>query len=577
MRATTVCCSLLLFVGLAGPLPAEDPLPGPELIGLWGGEATPGPRIRGELTLVRGERGWTARIGGFEVAAPVTGNEVRIALPGGLGELRAHLEEGGRSVRGFWIQPGGPMQPYATPVLLRRIRDGAWRGSVTPLVERFSLYLLIHRDTDGSLRGAFHNPELNWRGGAPGFRVVPGNDRITLVDPATGKSRFVQPFDPDRRGITMDFDGPMVLRPISPAAAVGFVPRTSPASPWRYRQPLPADDGWPTARAGEVGMDEDVLRAGVESILTSDPDRDTGPRIHSLLVARHGRLVLEEYFYGATAQRPHDLRSASKSLTSLMAGIAMDHGAGFDMETPVLPLLADETDGASDARKERITVGQLLSHTSGLACDDNDAESPGNEDTMQSRSEDWYRYTLQLPVRHGPGSTYSYCSGGINLVGAVIARTTGTWLPDFFDRYVARPLGFGRYGINLMPSGEAYAAGGIHLRSRDLLKVGQTLLDGGVWRGHRIVSERWIAASTAHRVDVPDGSSDGYGWHRHRLATGGRTFEEYEASGNGGQFLIVVPELDLAVVITAGNYGQYGIWRTFRDDFVPRYVLRSVR
>ncbi len=127
-----------------------------------------------------------------------------------------------------------------------------------------------------------------------------------------------------------------------------------------------------------------------------------------------------------------------------------------------------------------------------------------------------------------------------------------------------------------MPSGEAYAAGGIQMRPRDLLKFGQMVLDDGVWNGRRIVSKDWIERSTAPRVETPDGSHDGYGWHLHTLKFGDQSFEEIEASGNGGQYLIMIPRLDLVVVITAGNYGQYGIWRKFREDFVPRYVIGAV-
>jgi CubicO group peptidase (beta-lactamase class C family) len=566
-----------LLSGVAAQLRAGQAPPVPALAGLWGSESVLGPQVRGALTLERQGGRWIARIGGYELDAPVAGDEVRFELSDGAGGLRARLEDQGRWVRGFWIQHGEMLGPYATPVTLARVRADAWRGTVRPLAERFSLYLMIRRDEQGELHGAFHNPQANWRGGATSFRIVPEDGKLTLVDPATGKVRFVQPFDPDRRAITMDFGRPMLLRPTSLASAVGFVPRTPRQLPWTYREPLPEDDGWATAPAHRVGLDERVLSSGVDSILAIDAALDTGPRIHSLLVARHGKLVLEEYFYGATAGTPHDLRSASKSFTSLMAGIAMEHGAGFTMESPVLPFFtaAEGAADSGDPRKARITIGQLLTHTSGLACDDNDDSSPGNEDTMQHRSEDWYDYTLRLPMSHDPGTTYSYCSGGVNLVGGVIAKTTGTWLPEFFDRYVARPLGIDRYGINLMPSGEGYAAGGMHLRSRDFLKIGQAMLDGGVWNGRRLVSKRWVEVSTARQVDVPGGASDGYGWHRHRLAAAGRTYDEYEASGNGGQFLIVVPQLDLVVVITAGNYGQYGIWRTFRDEFVPRYVLAA--
>lgn len=240
----------------------------------------------------------------------------------------------------------------------------------------------------------------------------------------------------------------------------------------------------------------------------------------------------------------------------------MDRDASLTVDSPI------------DPRHPKITVAHLLTHTSGLACDDDDPNSPGNEDVMQGQQtqNDWHRYFLDLPVVHEPGTKYAYCSAGINFAGGIVGKRMQMWLPDFFDRHVARPLQFGPYHVNLMPNGEAYGGGGIYMRPRDFLKLGQTYLGGGMWNGRRIVSKEWVRASTAHRVQTSGGGSDGYAWHRHVL--GGHP--TYEASGNGGQFAIVIPDLELVVAITAGNYGQYTTWRTFREELVPRYVLSAV-
>ncbi len=435
--ATRLFLALLI---VSGPSISAGNVVDPDLAGLWGSETIAGRPVDGALTLERRNDIWTARIGGYEVEGPATGSGVHLELPGNRGTLRAHVEDQGRTVRGFWIQPGEFDQPWATPVELRKIRPGVWRGDVVPLEERLSLYLLIRPDGDGGWRGAFHNPEFNWRGGASWFRIVPQANDLKFIDPATGKTRFVQPFDREEPAITMSFGAPIALTPMPLESAAGMMPRT-PVRSWSYRAPLPNDDGLSVGPAEEVGLDPAVLTQGIQTILAVDPTADSAPRIHSILVARHGRLVLEEYFYGFAADRPHDLRSASKSLTSLMAGIAMERGAKFNLETPVLSLFEGETATPPAPRKADITVGNLLTHTSGLACDDNDDDSPGNEDVMQHQGEDWYGYILGLPLVHDPGTTYAYCSGGLNLVGGIIARTTGTSLPDFFDRHLARPLG----------------------------------------------------------------------------------------------------------------------------------------
>ena len=150
---------------------------------------------------------------------------------------------------------------------------------------------------------------------------------------------------------------------------------------------------------------------------------------------------------------------------------------------------------------------------------------------------------------------------------------TGTWLPVLFDRFVAQPLGISRFYMNLTPTGEGYGGGGVQMRPRDFLKFGALYLAGGVWNGRRVVSSQWVAASTAPLVPTGPGRADGYAWHLNTLHAGGRDYREYEANGNGGQFLIVLPELDVAIVFTAGEYGRYGVWRKLRDSWVAESII----
>jgi CubicO group peptidase (beta-lactamase class C family) len=235
-----------------------------------------------------------------------------------------------------------------------------------------------------------------------------------------------------------------------------------------------------------------------------------------------------------------------------------------------------------------------MTHTTGLACDDNDEESPGSEDKMQSQSEqpDWWKYTLDLPVVHEPGTRYAYCSGAMNLMGAALTTATKTWIPELFERTVAAPLEFGPHYWNLIANGEGYLGGGAYLRPRDLLKVGQTYLDGGVWHGKRIVDAEWVAQSTAPRIDINPATTgvdpkqfgnyyveaqDGFAWHLTSMKVGDRTYRGYQASGNGGQLLIVVPELQLTVVFTGANYGMGGIWGKWTGEVVPQEIIPAIR
>ena len=156
---------------------------------------------------------------------------------------------------------------------------------------------------------------------------------------------------------------------------------------------------------------------------------------------------------------------------------------------------------------------------------------------------------------------------------------------------MARPLQFAPYAWNLAPNGEGYAGGGARLRPRDLLKIGQMYLDGGAWNGKRIVSKSWIERSTEPLVEVNEkttgldtealhntsaGGADGYAWHSFIVTAGERKFREYEAAGNGGQMLIVIPELELAVVMTGGNYNQGFIWGRWRDEIVGGVIVPAI-
>jgi CubicO group peptidase (beta-lactamase class C family) len=550
-----------------------------DITGLWGAESVFGPQVRGPITVVRGQAGVTARVGGFEVPVAMTRDSVGFSLPGGQGALRAHPAEDGHTISGFWVQPPGLVMSaaYATPVTLTLVAPGVWRGDLDPLDEAWSLYLDIVRQPDGVLRGVFRNPEANWRGPASAYRVESTGNMLKFFDADSGRLAETAGYDPAERRIMTVFGVPMVLTSRARDQAVGFYARSPAESTYVYRAPVALGDGWSTARASTVGLDESRLAALVERMAGVDPAGNRSLLVHSVLVARHGRLVFEEYFHGFDASRRHDLRSAAKTFTSVLVGAAILHGAPLRDTSRVYALLAPQA--ATDSVRQRITLARLLTHSSGLACDDNNDDSPGNEDRLQSQHQqpDWYQYMLDLPMAHDPGSTYAYCSGGINLATGMLAAATKQWVPTLFERWLARPMGITHYAITLTPTGQAYGGGGWQLRPRDLLKFGQLYLDRGMWQGTRLVDAGWLTRSTGNQIDAGDGNSDGYAWHRRVLHVEGHDYEEYNASGNGGQLLIVVPALDIAVVFTAGNYQQYSVWRAFLDELVPRYVLAGAR
>jgi CubicO group peptidase (beta-lactamase class C family) len=600
--AACMSVALLLTNQPARSQPAADPL-----VGIWGSQTSYAPALRGELSVTRDGPDWQAKLAGAVTQSAVSGDQVRITFPGDLGEFRGALTNDGSAIDGFWLQskdprdPGGSGQPFASPLVLKRSGANVWRGAVRPLEGSFTLYLRIFPKEDGTLIGAFRNPEMNSHGSASQFHVTRAGDAVQFSarpDPAQPEIRLTATFkqSPDQLEISWPDLGHVVdLARLTPSQAANFFPRPPGEKPYTYQQPPTTGDGWETARARDVGMDEAVLAQLVQRLSDADPSIGRPQIIHSLLVARHGKLVLEEYFFGFDRDQVHDLRSAGKTFASVMLGATMRQGVNLKPETPVYGLLAGMGPFANpDPRKAQITLAQLMTHTSGLACDDNDDASRGNEDTMQTQSlqPNWWKYTLDLPMTHDPGSRYAYCSAGMNLVGAALTTATNTWLPELFDRTVARPLQFGQYYWNLMPTEEGYQGGGAYVRPRDLLKVGQAYLDGGVWHGTRIVDASWVSLSTAPHMEINEATTgldanqfpnfygkgaDGYAWHLNNIVAGEHTYREYGASGNGGQLLIVLPELDMTVVFTAGNYLQGGIWSRFQSQIVPREIIPAIQ
>ena len=581
-RPGAVALSLFAVASALVPASAQPASPAPDLVGLWGTTRSFGPEIRGELTIRRAGDGWRAEIGGTWAPVEMTGGgEVRFALAGNKGSFRGRRESA--SIRGHWIQPAGAATgvAWATPIELPPADDSAWRGTVVPLDETLTLYVDIRAEAEGKLFAVLRNPDGYYRNGR--LALAAESTHLKFSSTNNGATLLEGDYDAKAGRILLpmpDFGTTLELTRQSRDQAVGYYPRTPAESRYAYRPPLPERDGWRTSSLAAEGFDEAKVSELVQKILDTDPRPQTAPLIQGLLIARHGRLVLEEYFYGFDKESRHDLRSGGKTFASVLAGIAIDRGAKLNPQTPVYSLFPEYASFANpDPRKSKMTLEHLMTMTSGFACDENgDDDAPGNEDKMQGQTEqpDWYKFILDLPLSAAPGEKAAYCTGGVNLIGGIVRNTTHAWLPDYFDRYFARPLEFHRYHLNLTPTGEAYLGGGTHIRSRDELKLGQLYLNGGVWNGKRVVSKHWVNVSVApHPMNAK--GTDGYNWHTSSIKAGDRVYRQYEANGNGGQLLMVIPDLDLVVLFTAGNYSNYPVWRRFREELLPNYIISAIK
>lgn len=496
----------------------------------------------------------------------------RAALPDGSAEILLIKEHG--TLRGYWIQPPRPSaQGQSTPIRFSLASASRWRGTVRPFLPATALTIQIRRDRDGKLVTLAR--ETEWNGG-----LFLGLTTLELEgDEVVFQTRRNGPLKARRLG-----EDRMAF-PVGGSAVVlskvkthrEFQPRYRPS---RAREPMP-DADWPTAPLSEMGFAPEPIHALIKELGDAEPKSLFDPMVHSLFVARRGRLVVEEYFFGHGPDRVHDTRSAGKSLASILLG-ALAHRNQLNLETLVNQPFCDLTTDYSNAcdddeRKRRITLGHLLSMSSGFACNDDDSESPGNEEQLQSqqRQPDWYRYTIELPMAREPGEKGVYCSSGINLTGAAMKAIGGRNVTELFDRLIAQPLGINHYHHNLAPSGDGYFGGGFRFRGRDLLKLGEVMRTGGLWHSRRILPEPWAALAFKARSSLNTENDYGYGWWRRSYDVNGRIIETAHASGNGGQLLFVVPELETVILVHGGNYGNYGTWRRFLEEYVPR-ILRAV-
>jgi CubicO group peptidase (beta-lactamase class C family) len=314
-------------------------------------------------------------------------------------------------------------------------------------------------------------------------------------------------------------------------------------------------------------------------------------QITSLVVARHGKLVHERYYDAGGAEARRNTRSATKSITGMLAGIAIDQGALPSVRTPILPYFQDLAPFENpDPRKAAITVEDLLTMSSLLECDDGNQFSRGNEERMYL-IENWPKFFLDLPVKGFPawtakpdaspyGRAFSYCTAGVAMLGAVVERAVKTPLADFAARALFRPLGITGEEWQFSPLGLAQGGGGLGLRSRDLMALGQLYLDGGVANGKRIVSAGWVKASLTPHAAVPDRDDTEYGylWWRQAFTVGGVRHPAWLMNGMGGNKVVLIPDLDAVIVVTTTNFNvrnPHQISERLIDLAIPALLTRG--
>jgi CubicO group peptidase (beta-lactamase class C family) len=330
-----------------------------------------------------------------------------------------------------------------------------------------------------------------------------------------------------------------------------------------------------------VGLSAESLQAMEKAVRAGE-----FKKIGSVLVARGGKLAYEGYFDG-DARTLRDTRSATKSITDILVGIAIGEKKLSGVNVGVLGLLPERARKLQnpDPRKDKITVEDFLTMSSPLECDDWNDLSRGNEERMYL-VEDWAQFILDLPVRgrmhlgekaETPpyGRNFSYCTGGVFTLSEVLERATGIRT----DRYAQDKL-FGPLGITdavwvYSPLNVPQTGGGLRLTSRDLLKIAELYRARGDWRGARIVDAEWVKASTQPHARIDDETEYGYLWWLKSFKSGEKSYPAFFMSGNGGNKVAVFPELDMSVVLTSTNFNTKGMHQQ-TEQLLTDYILRAV-
>jgi CubicO group peptidase (beta-lactamase class C family) len=333
------------------------------------------------------------------------------------------------------------------------------------------------------------------------------------------------------------------------------IPTSRPTPPW------PTED-WVYASPESQGMDSNVLVELLKSIENQEPDID------ALVVVRNGSVVLDAtvFPFSIFPDARHEVFSCTKSVLSILIGIAIDKGYIEGVDQPVLSFFPEKSVANLDARKEIMTLEHLLTMTTGFAC--NDSYIYGWDDLHKMwASPDWVQFMLDLPIAGDPGSYFEYCNGASFLLSAILQEATGVSAFEFAQEHLFSPLGISDVVWESNPQGITIGYSELELRPKDMAKIGYLYLNDGVWDGEQIVSSTWVEVSTQKHIPGTLQEWYGYQWWVDESGI-------YMALGYGGQYIIVVPEEDLVVVFVS-DLAEEDFY--IPDQFLHRYILPSIK
>jgi CubicO group peptidase (beta-lactamase class C family) len=354
------------------------------------------------------------------------------------------------------------------------------------------------------------------------------------------------------------------------------------ATAYQYSVPEKTNGGWDVASMADEKIDAGLIKEMFERI-----GDQSYKNIHSVLLVKNGKLTVEEYFSGQnssgqsqmfTRDTLNEMKSATKSVNSILVGIAIDRHLIRGVDEKISGFFPEYSDIFTNKEKDAIRLKDLLSMTAGLSWDEwtYPYTDPRNDAAMMASKADFFRYVLERPIATQPGRKFVYNSGISLMLGEIVHKASGLPADKFAERYLFSPLGITNYYCQKAPNGVVNTLGGLWLQPRDMAKIGQLFLNGGRWNGKQIVSKRWVKESTKQQVGAGQlpawFSADGYGyqWWLGSFQVRGQTVESYSARGQGGQFIIVFPTLQMVAVFTSWNDNEL-LGQPL--DMLQRYIL----
>jgi CubicO group peptidase (beta-lactamase class C family) len=331
------------------------------------------------------------------------------------------------------------------------------------------------------------------------------------------------------------------------AAGCGGIAAHTPTTSIVVNDPLPVA----SLDADIAGIDRRHWNAALMLIATELP------KVDSIVVMKTGAILAEAHYNGYSGDHLHDMRSTTKSITSLLVGAAIDRGAISSVDATVASFFPEIMANPTWKRVRAITLRDLLTMRSGLDCDDWGKSSFGNEERLY-RTRDWIAFFFSIPNADTPGERFSYCTAGVIILGEIVARAAGKSLPAFAREALFEPLGIRDAIWQTAPKGLTDAGGHLQLSAHSLAKIGLLVHQRGVWQSKRVVSDTWITEMLMPHTKVNNAMAPnaqyGYLWWLEPVSNG--LVRSYQSRGNGGQTVIVVPECDLIVAFTGRAFNE---------------------